>query len=143
MTTGDKAELLPCPFCGPTPAKPEVWRDHHGYVRVIHGPCGSSTGTRPKSDPDGESKVIAVWNTRAQAAGVSGVPEGKAIVPINPTMRMLAASQAAWVRDNLKRTTTLWAAMIEEAEREQREKALDELAAESQRLGLYDIQRPK
>ena len=60
-----ETKLEPCPFCGPQPALPEVWRDHIGYVRVICGPCGSSTGTRPPSDPDGEAKVIAHWNRRS------------------------------------------------------------------------------
>lgn len=66
-----------------------------------------------------------------------GVPEGCAVVPINPTMRMLAAGQSAWVKDDLKRSTTLWVAMVEEGQRELRERALDELTKESQRLGLY------
>ncbi len=34
-------------------------------------------------------------------------------------------------------------ALRQAADAMEREKALDELAAESQRLGLYDIQRPK
>ena len=47
------------------PAMPEISRDHIGYVRVTCGPCGSSSGIRPPSDPDGEAKVIAAWNRRA------------------------------------------------------------------------------
>lgn len=39
--------------------------------------------------------------------------EGCAIVPVEPTPAMLSAAQTAWNADNLKRTSTLWAAMVE------------------------------
>lgn len=39
--------------------------------------------------------------------------EGCAIVPVEPTPDMLSAAQTAWNADNLKRTLTLWAAMVE------------------------------
>ena len=39
--------------------------------------------------------------------------EGCAIVPVEPTAAMLSAAQTAWNADNLKRTSTLWAAMVE------------------------------
>lgn len=39
--------------------------------------------------------------------------EGCAIVPVEPTQAMLSAAQTAWNADSLKRTSTLWAAMVE------------------------------
>lgn len=39
--------------------------------------------------------------------------EGYAIVPIEPTPAMLKAGQTAWLTDSLKRTTTLWKALVE------------------------------
>lgn len=38
--------------------------------------------------------------------------EGCVVVPVEPTLAMLAAAQAAWAHDPFKRTTTLWKAMI-------------------------------
>ncbi len=39
--------------------------------------------------------------------------DGMAIVPIEPTMAMLSAAATAWNADTLKRTSTIWKAMIE------------------------------
>lgn len=38
---------------------------------------------------------------------------GHAVVPIEPTQSMLIAAQAAWNADTLKRSSTLWKAMLE------------------------------
>lgn len=64
-------ELLPCPFCGDTPAKPEYYQNEYGYHVVGHGPCGTHSGTRPASDPIGKQRVISAWNTRPAQAALS------------------------------------------------------------------------
>lgn len=38
--------------------------------------------------------------------------DGYAIVPVEPTMAMLSAAASAWNADSLKRTSTIWKAMI-------------------------------
>ena len=65
-------ELKPCPFCGPGESVVECYADDYGYWKVGCGRCGSHSGTRPKSDPDAQAKVIAHWNTRP-AAPVEGL----------------------------------------------------------------------
>ena len=41
--------------------------------------------------------------------------DGMALVPIEPTTAMLSAAATAWNADTLKRTSTIWKAMIEAA----------------------------
>lgn len=42
----------------------------------------------------------------------SSVPEGFKLVPIEPTDAMLKAAQKEWLNDPLRRTTTMWKAML-------------------------------
>ena len=42
----------------------------------------------------------------------AGVPEGWKLVPVEPTPEMLRAAESAWLHDRLRRTTTMWAAML-------------------------------
>ena len=63
--------LEPCPFCGPGNSIVECYQDDYGYWKVGCGACGSHSGIRPKSDPDGRAKVVAHWNTRPAATIIS------------------------------------------------------------------------
>lgn len=63
--------LEPCPFCGPGNSIVECYQDDYGYWKVGCGACGSHSGIRPKSDPDGRAKVVARWNTRPAATIIS------------------------------------------------------------------------
>lgn len=58
------SDLKSCPFCGPGNSVVEYYQDPYGYHIVGCGRCGSHSGTRPPSDPDGKAKVIASWNSR-------------------------------------------------------------------------------
>jgi len=58
------SELKPCPFCGPGNSVVEYYQDPYGYHIVGCGRCGSHSGTRPQSDPEGKARVIASWNSR-------------------------------------------------------------------------------
>jgi len=62
--------LEPCPFCGPGNSIVECYQDDYGYWKVGCGACGSHSGIRPKSDPDGRAKVVAHWNTRPAATEI-------------------------------------------------------------------------
>jgi hypothetical protein len=72
-------ELKNCPFCGDTPAKPELYQDQYGYWVVGHGPCGTHSGTLPANSdhfPNARERIIASWNRRASAwRPISEVPE--------------------------------------------------------------------
>jgi len=48
----------------------------------------------------------------AQRDPVQTTPPGYRTVPVEPTPEMLRAAQTEWMRDRLKRTTTMWAAML-------------------------------
>lgn len=67
--TGDKLE--PCPFCGPGNSIVECYQDPYGAWTVGCGACGAHSGKRPKSDPDGRTKVITHWNRRPAATIIS------------------------------------------------------------------------
>lgn len=54
----------------------------------------------------------AVYRTGSRVA-LAAALEGLLIVPAEPTMAMLAAGQKAWIADPLKRSTTLYKAMVE------------------------------
>lgn len=47
-----------------------------------------------------------------QREPVQTTPPGYRIVPVEPTPEMLRAAQTEWMRDRLKRTTAMWAAML-------------------------------
>lgn len=48
----------------------------------------------------------------AQREPAQTTPPGYRTVPVEPTPEMLRAAQTEWMRDRLKRTTTMWAAML-------------------------------
>ena len=58
---------------------------------------------------------------RFTADAAQGVLTGFQTVPIQPTTKMLEAAQRAWFCDPLKRTTTLWTAMLDAARKETRQ----------------------
>ncbi len=55
-------ELAPCPFCGPGKSTVTCYQTETNYWTVGCGACGSHSGHRPPSDPEGRAKVIALWN---------------------------------------------------------------------------------
>lgn len=59
------------------------------------------------------SRVAMIQRLEAQMAA-----EGVAVVPIEPTMEMLSAAAKAWNDDSLKRTSTIWKAMIAAARKQ-------------------------
>lgn len=60
-----------------------------------------------------ESKMLAeIDRLKAELRQYKQVMDGYALVPIEPTMAMLSAAATAWNADNLKRTSTIWKAMI-------------------------------
>lgn len=60
-----------------------------------------------------EAKMLAqIDRLKAELRQYKQAPEGYAIVPIEPTMAMLSAAATAWNADSLKRTSTIWKAMI-------------------------------
>lgn len=64
--------LKHCPFCGPGQSQVTVYddfyRDGSRYWAVGCGRCGSHSGTRPVTDPEGRERVLAVWNSRPAEA---------------------------------------------------------------------------
>ena len=75
-------ELLPCPFCG-GPARQEILSRpfrtvYHGYCLDMNCP-GASVIASPER-----------WNRRA---ALSGVPQGYALVPLEPTEEMIEAGE--------------------------------------------------
>lgn len=60
-----ETQLAPCPFCGPGQSIVAVYEDCSGWS-VGCGRCGSHSGHRPPSDPEGRAKVIALWNQRPE-----------------------------------------------------------------------------
>ena len=61
-----------CPFCGPGQSMVDYYQDN-GYHKVGCGRCGSHSGSVPKSDTNGKSRVIALWNTRPMEATAPSV----------------------------------------------------------------------
>lgn len=60
-----------------------------------------------------EAKMQAeIERLKAELRQYKQVLQGYAIVPIEPTMAMLSAAATAWNADSLKRTSTIWKAMI-------------------------------
>lgn len=61
-----------------------------------------------------EAKLLAeIDRLKAELHQYKQALDGHAIVPIEPTPAMLKAGQTAWLTDSLKRTTTLWKALVE------------------------------
>lgn len=62
----DQVELKPCPFCGPIPAAPELYKDEYGAWVVGCGCCGSHSGRLPDNEhfPNARQRVIDAWNRR-------------------------------------------------------------------------------
>lgn len=103
--------ILPCPFCGQQPTEYAIephthvlqfaggkMPDHQGsHVIECACGCGMIEATR--------EAVAAVWNRRPTPAAVA-VPDGYALVPVNPTAEMCKA--ANWSSSNRQR----WADML-------------------------------
>lgn len=61
-----------------------------------------------------ETKLLSeIDRLKAELRQYKEALEGWAIVPIEPTTAMLSAAVTAWNADILKRTSTIWKAMIE------------------------------
>lgn len=61
-----------------------------------------------------ETKLLTeIERLKAELRQYKKAMEGWAFVPVEPTAAMLSAAQTAWNADALKRTSTLWAAMVE------------------------------
>lgn len=91
MTTTPQTlpELLPCPFCGST----DTYAMDMGGWESFCKTCGTN-GPALNTERD---KVIADWNQRAaQPLAVAAIPEGMALVPIEPTDEMCVAGLAAF-----------------------------------------------
>ncbi|HCD6680740.1 TPA: hypothetical protein NDY80_001931 [Pseudomonas aeruginosa] len=53
-----------------------------------------------------------VWMQQPPAQAQHSVPEGWKLVPIEPTQAQLSAGQTAWLADPMRRSTTLYRAML-------------------------------
>ena len=63
-TEQERAELLPCPFCGPGESVVSTYIDDVAQrYRVGCGRCGASTGIHPRDKT--EAPAIEAWNRRA------------------------------------------------------------------------------
>lgn len=69
-----------------------------------------SNGADSRSMPD-EYVEVAAWLC-GYAPLAPSVPEGFKLVPIEPTDAMLKAAQKEWLNDPLRRTTTMWKAVL-------------------------------
>ncbi len=58
--------------------------------------------------------ILAALSNR-MVPGSTGSAEGWVLVPRDPTMKMLAAGQTAWLADPLRKSSTLYRAMIDAA----------------------------
>lgn len=84
--------LLGCPWCE-QPASLENDGDPKYPIVIVDThvePCPLGFHTLQISYPD-EHTAIAAWNTRHILASASAVPEGFALVPIEPTEEMVKA----------------------------------------------------
>ncbi len=82
MTNTQKSELLPCPFCGGSPAL-NSWREdgppgqEYVFYEVACGYCEIS----PASCKDDEDKAIQQWNTRADGwQPIESAPKNRMIL---------------------------------------------------------------
>lgn len=90
-------ELLPCPFCGGGDVDPHGWLNGEGE----HGPqCMGCGATGENAD---------AWNARASLP--VGVPDGYALVPVEPTFEM---RKAVWEKHfcSDEGATTIYRAML-------------------------------
>lgn len=97
-----REELLACPFCGPGNSIVECYQDDIGYWKVGCGACGSHSGIRPKSDPEGRAKVIASWNRtpdRLAATPKAGVD--REAWEIDATRKDIVRAIEAWRANQL------------------------------------------
>lgn len=85
----------------------------------------SAPATIPQAQIDAAMSMLAHYGVpedkarialfAAYSAGRVDVPDGWQIVPKRETAAMLAAAQSAWLADPLRRTSTLWVAMLSAA----------------------------
>ena len=88
------SEIKACPFCGPGNSIVECYQDDYGSWKVGCGCCGSHSGIRPKSDPEGRAKVIASWNRRPETLRLHAALDlaNRTLGPLD----MLPKTREAW-----------------------------------------------
>lgn len=116
--SAEEPKLLSCPFCG-TEGDRIIIQTHephtHAFATFMPDHPGSATiecgGCSVGMIADTKEKVIAAWNRRAPSG--AKVPEGYALVPIEPTDEMaLAAIKASLMHTGLINGVPQYKAMI-------------------------------
>jgi Lar family restriction alleviation protein len=104
-------KIIPCPFCGETPAPGEVGTDESGKWGFVECGCGARgpdvrTGYQPS--PLWEVAAVEAWNTRAEipAAGGSGTNPDPTTTKRDPDFERRRAAWVEAVRMDCERLLT-------------------------------------
>lgn len=73
---------------------------------------GSWIAKKLRGEFEGQLRVADINALAAIRTALLAAPPGWKLVPVQPTDAMLRAAQSAWLDDTLRRTTTMWSAML-------------------------------